>query len=82
MTLWELPGGYGRVTPDVIALGHVVGSKIDGGCRKLAGTSVAAPVGKLFASFNVMIFQLIIIKVSCNHPLSFLELLLHRSSVV
>jgi hypothetical protein len=45
MTTWELPLGYGRVKPDVVAYGQSVrGSKIGGGCRSLSGTSVASPV--------------------------------------
>ena len=44
-TTWELPGGAGRVKPDVVTYGKdVLGSRIDGGCRPLSGTSVAAPV--------------------------------------
>jgi membrane-bound transcription factor site-1 protease len=45
MTTWELPLGYGRVKPDIVAYGKdVSGSSIDGGCRSLSGTSVASPV--------------------------------------
>ena len=45
MSTWELPNGYGRVKPDVVAYGRdVSGSKINGGCRSLSGTSVASPV--------------------------------------
>jgi membrane-bound transcription factor site-1 protease len=45
MTTWELPLGYGRSKPDVVAPGkEVSGSRIDGGCRTLSGTSVASPV--------------------------------------
>jgi hypothetical protein len=45
MTTWELPGGYGRVKPDIVAYGlQVQGSRIFGGCRPLSGTSVASPV--------------------------------------
>eukprot|EP00899_Mesostigma_viride_P028660 jgi/Mesvir1/897/Mv17459-RA.1 len=45
MSTWELPRGYGRAKPDVMAFGHdVVGSKITTGCRSLSGTSVASPV--------------------------------------
>jgi membrane-bound transcription factor site-1 protease len=45
MTTWELPHGYGRVKPDIVAYGRdVVGSKMAGGCRSLSGTSVASPV--------------------------------------
>lgn len=45
MTTWELPRGYGRVKPDVMAFGkNVRGSKVYGGCRTLSGTSVASPV--------------------------------------
>ncbi|KXZ49150.1 hypothetical protein GPECTOR_23g78 [Gonium pectorale] len=45
MTTWELPRGYGRVKPDVMAYAKdVMGSKIGGGCKALSGTSVASPV--------------------------------------
>lgn len=45
MTTWELPDGAGRFKPDVVAYGReVTGSRIDGGCRSLSGTSVASPV--------------------------------------
>ncbi|GIL57416.1 hypothetical protein Vafri_12651 [Volvox africanus] len=45
MSTWELPRGYGRVKPDVMAYSKdVQGSKIEGGCRSLSGTSVASPV--------------------------------------
>lgn len=45
MTTWELPAGYGRVKPDVVAYGqNVQGSRTYGGCRALSGTSVASPV--------------------------------------
>ena len=45
MTTGELPGGFGRFKPDVVAFGRdVMGSKIQGGCRSLSGTSVASPV--------------------------------------
>jgi membrane-bound transcription factor site-1 protease len=45
MSTHELPHGYGRVKPDIVAYGRdVMGSKIAGGCRSLSGTSVASPV--------------------------------------
>ena len=45
MTTWELPGGYGRVKPDIVTFGSSVrGAAIKGGCRSLSGTSVASPV--------------------------------------
>ncbi|XP_054567330.1 membrane-bound transcription factor site-1 protease isoform X2 [Eptesicus fuscus] len=45
MTTWELPGGYGRVKPDIVTYGAGVrGSGMKGGCRALSGTSVASPV--------------------------------------
>jgi membrane-bound transcription factor site-1 protease len=45
MTTWELPGGYGRVKPDVVTFGAGVrGSSLNGRCRSLSGTSVASPV--------------------------------------
>lgn len=38
MSLWELPLGYGRMKPDIMAYGQdVLGSKIDSGCRSLSG---------------------------------------------
>ena len=45
MTTWELPGGYGRLKPDIVTYGsQVKGSNLKGGCRSLSGTSVASPV--------------------------------------
>ncbi|MCO5579317.1 hypothetical protein L7F22_033172 [Adiantum nelumboides] len=45
MTTWEIPHGYGRVKPDVVAYGRdIIGSKINSGCKSLSGTSVASPV--------------------------------------
>eukprot|EP00051_Salpingoeca_urceolata_P025354 m.452370 g.452370 ORF g.452370 m.452370 type:complete len:1062 (+) comp20325_c5_seq5:2002-5187(+) len=45
MTTWELPFGYGRIKPDVVAYGSaVLSSHPQGGCRALSGTSVASPV--------------------------------------
>lgn len=45
MTTWELPGGYGRIKPDIVTYGSAVrGSALKGGCRSLSGTSVASPV--------------------------------------
>lgn len=45
MSTWELPLGYGRSKPDVMAFGkEVQGSRISTGCRSLSGTSVASPV--------------------------------------
>ncbi len=45
MTTWELPAGYGRVKPDVVAYGaSLPGSRTYSGCRTLSGTSVASPV--------------------------------------
>mmetsp|Transcript_42834 Transcript_42834/g.71281 ORF Transcript_42834/g.71281 Transcript_42834/m.71281 type:complete len:1139 (+) Transcript_42834:55-3471(+) len=45
MTTWELPSGYGRPKPDLVAYGrNVYGSRIHGSCRSLSGTSVASPV--------------------------------------
>lgn len=41
----ELPGGYGRVKPDVVTYSSGVrGSALHSGCRSLSGTSVASPV--------------------------------------
>ncbi|CAI0628858.1 unnamed protein product [Linum tenue] len=45
MSTWEIPHGYGRVKPDVVAYGKdIMGSKISSGCKSLSGTSVASPV--------------------------------------
>ncbi|GMH39212.1 hypothetical protein BSKO_07110 [Bryopsis sp. KO-2023] len=45
MSSWELPLGYGRIKPDIMAYAQDVrGSKIQTGCRTLSGTSVASPV--------------------------------------
>jgi len=45
MTTWELPGGYGRLKPDIVTYGSSVrGSNLKKGCRQLSGTSVASPV--------------------------------------
>ena len=45
MTTWELPGGYGRLKPDLVAYGSSVrGSGLYGGCKTLSGTSVSSPV--------------------------------------
>ncbi|CAD7696955.1 unnamed protein product [Ostreobium quekettii] len=45
MSSWELPLGYGRIKPDIMAYAQDVrGSRITTGCRSLSGTSVASPV--------------------------------------
>ncbi|XP_027072249.1 subtilisin-like protease SBT6.1 [Coffea arabica] len=45
MSTWELPHGYGRIKPDIVAYGReILGSKISTGCKSLSGTSVASPV--------------------------------------
>ncbi|KAF5953284.1 hypothetical protein HYC85_011228 [Camellia sinensis] len=45
MSTWEIPHGYGRVKPGVVAYGReIMGSKISTGCKSLSGTSVASPV--------------------------------------
>lgn len=45
MSTWEIPHGYGRVKPDVVAYGReIMGPKISTGCKSLSGTSVASPV--------------------------------------
>ncbi|XP_010456596.1 PREDICTED: subtilisin-like protease SBT6.1 [Camelina sativa] len=45
MSTWEIPHGYGRIKPDVVAYGRdIMGSKISTGCKSLSGTSVASPV--------------------------------------
>ncbi|KAI6173224.1 hypothetical protein M3Y98_01059100 [Aphelenchoides besseyi] len=44
-TSWELTYGYGRVKPDLLALGvQVNGLALNSGCRFLSGSSVAAPI--------------------------------------
>uniref|UniRef100_A0A8C2J0L2 Membrane-bound transcription factor site-1 protease n=1 Tax=Cyprinus carpio TaxID=7962 RepID=A0A8C2J0L2_CYPCA len=63
MTTWELPGGYGRVKPDIVTYGSGVrGSGLKEGCRSLSGTSVASPVVAgavtLLASISVSRFDL------------------------
>jgi len=43
MTTLELPSGYGRVKPDVVAYGKdVPGANIQGGCRSLSGIYVVS----------------------------------------
>ncbi|KAF6170405.1 hypothetical protein GIB67_014335 [Kingdonia uniflora] len=45
MSTWEMPHGYGRVKPDIVASGReIMGSKISTGYKSLSGTSVASPV--------------------------------------
>eukprot|EP00249_Psilotum_nudum_P017734 c26465_g1_i3 orf=1577-4720(+) len=45
MSTWEIPHGYGRLKPDIVAYGRdIIGSKISTGCKSLSGTSVASPV--------------------------------------
>uniref|UniRef100_A0A0F8B2D1 Membrane-bound transcription factor site-1 protease n=1 Tax=Larimichthys crocea TaxID=215358 RepID=A0A0F8B2D1_LARCR len=45
LSVQELPGGYGRVKPDIVTYGSGVrGSGMKEGCRSLSGTSVASPV--------------------------------------
>lgn len=45
MTTWELPDGYGRVKPDILAYAQSVRSSTPSGdCKILSGTSVASPV--------------------------------------
>lgn len=45
MTTWELPSGYGRMKPDIVALArNIRGSNVGGGCKTMSGTSVASPV--------------------------------------
>eukprot|EP00002_Diphylleia_rotans_P029694 TRINITY_DN6060_c0_g1_i3.p1 TRINITY_DN6060_c0_g1~~TRINITY_DN6060_c0_g1_i3.p1 ORF type:complete len:957 (-),score=176.57 TRINITY_DN6060_c0_g1_i3:105-2975(-) len=45
MTTWELPHGYGRSKPDIVAHGqNVMGASLTGRCKVLSGTSVASPV--------------------------------------
>jgi membrane-bound transcription factor site-1 protease len=45
MTTWELPNGYGRIKPDIVAQGaNVRASGRNGGCKSQSGTSFASPV--------------------------------------
>jgi membrane-bound transcription factor site-1 protease len=45
MTTWELPQGYGRMKPDIVALArNIRGSNVGNGCKTMSGTSVASPV--------------------------------------
>lgn len=45
MTTWELPDGYGRIKPDIVAHGaNVRASGRNGGCKTQSGTSFASPV--------------------------------------
>lgn len=45
MTTWELPHGYGRMKPDIVALArNIRGSNVGNGCKTMSGTSVASPV--------------------------------------
>lgn len=52
MTTWELPLGYGRVKPDIMAYGQDVrGSQMSKGCRSLSGAPArqSADILPLFA---------------------------------
>ena len=45
MTTWELPAGYGRVKPDVVALSEsVYGSDMESGCRVLSGRRISSEI--------------------------------------
>lgn len=46
MTTWEIPHGYGRVKPDIVAYSHkLIGSSRTGSkCTILSGTSFASPI--------------------------------------
>uniref|UniRef100_A0A0N5B054 Peptidase_S8 domain-containing protein n=1 Tax=Syphacia muris TaxID=451379 RepID=A0A0N5B054_9BILA len=45
MTTWELPGGYGRLKPDIVTYGvNVYGLGLSGECKPISGTSVASPI--------------------------------------
>lgn len=51
MTKWELPNGYGRFKPDLLALSRkLLSSSNKGGCKTLSGTSVASPVASAAAA--------------------------------
>uniref|UniRef100_A0A7S0NZ73 Subtilisin n=1 Tax=Calcidiscus leptoporus TaxID=127549 RepID=A0A7S0NZ73_9EUKA len=51
MTTWELPEGYGRIKPDLLAPGtRLLGAKRGGGCTSMSGTSVASPVASAAAA--------------------------------
>eukprot|EP00039_Didymoeca_costata_P005004 m.77620 g.77620 ORF g.77620 m.77620 type:complete len:960 (+) comp12634_c0_seq5:144-3023(+) len=65
MTTWELPAGYGRFKPDVVCYGHaVLGSRPDGGCRQLSGTSVASPV---IAGIIAVLISAVPLKIKATH---------------
>ncbi|KAF2074054.1 hypothetical protein CYY_004623 [Polysphondylium violaceum] len=44
MTTWEIPEGYGRVKPDVVAYAQNVLGLRSSGCKTLSGTSFASPI--------------------------------------
>eukprot|EP01132_Coremiostelium_polycephalum_P005432 gene5432-6776_t len=45
MTTWEIPDGYGRIKPDLVAYGrNVVGTRPTEVCKEFSGTSVSSPV--------------------------------------
>ena len=55
MSTHELPHGYGRVKPDIVAYGRdVMGSKIAGGCRSL---SVSSPPRSPFLEYQMPNYQ-------------------------
>jgi hypothetical protein len=60
MSAWELPLGYGRAKPDVMAYGRdVKGSRIQGGCRTLSGApaSICSSQTVAIQTFQSLIFQ-------------------------
>jgi hypothetical protein len=60
MSTWELPNGYGRVKPDIVAYGRdVMGSRITGGCRSLSG-------GASFLARGVPVFPYICTLTACS----------------
>lgn len=74
MTTWELPGGYGRVKPDIVTYGSAVrGSSLKGGCRSLSGTSVASPV---VAGAVTLLYSAVLSKEAYINPASMKQALM------
>ena len=74
MTTWELPGGYGRVKPDIVTYGSSVrGSALKSGCRSLSGTSVASPV---VAGAVTLLYSAVLNRESVVNPASMKQALM------
>ncbi|CAB3366260.1 Hypothetical predicted protein [Cloeon dipterum] len=74
MTTWELPGGYGRLKPDIVTYGSAVrGSGVKKGCRVLSGTSVASPV---VAGAVALLYSGALAKASLINPASMKQALM------